>query len=95
MVGISQDMCKVWKIVNNLMGPACTIQTEPDDPHQEITVMPLATVDNQGSLLAIYRGKLHFQIMEIRGPTEATKKDTVNLRRELIANGTNDFNFTP
>ena len=59
MVSISQDICKVWRIVNNLMGTHCKIPGNID-PNTEETVSPVAAVSNGGNLVAIYRGKLHF-----------------------------------
>ena len=36
-----------------------------------------------------------FQIYELRDQETFHKKDTIHLRREVIANGINDFDFTP
>jgi len=57
-------------------------------------VKPLATVDNKCTLTCVYRGKLMFQLYELRDQESFRKKDTFHLRRELIANGCNDFDFT-
>ena len=95
MVSISTDMCKVWKIVNNLMGTVTVIPGSQDNEHKEDSVLPVATVDNNCSLVATYKGKLHFQIYKLGEGDNFKKQDTINLRREIIANGINDFNFTP
>lgn len=88
-------MCKVWKIVGNLMGQVIVIPGNLDNEHKEESVPPKAAIDNACQLVATYRGKLHFQIYELKGNDDYKKKDTINLRREIIANGINDFNFTP
>ena len=95
MTSISHDVCKVWRIVNNLMGTHCVIPGNLDSDTTEETVAPVATVSDNGGLVALYRGKLHFQIYQIPNAEEYKKQDTINLRREIIANGVSTFNFTP
>ena len=60
MVTISNDMCKVWKVVNNLMGKVIEIPGNIDDEFKEDIVAPVAAIDNNCDLVAIYRGKLNF-----------------------------------
>ena len=95
MISISPDKCKIWRIVNNLMGTHCVIPGTEDADVIEDNVAPVATVSDSCSLVAIYRGKLHFKIYSIPQAESFQKKDTINLRREIIANGISTFNFTP
>ncbi len=77
------------------MGNVLVIPGNLDNEHKEDSVVPKATIDNTCKYVATYRGKLHFQIYELKGQEDFRKKDTINLRREIIACGINDFNFTP
>ena len=70
MTSISHDICKVWRIVNNLMGTHCVIPANLDSDTTEDTVAPVATVCDSGELVALYRGKLHIQIYQIPNPEE-------------------------
>lgn len=77
------------------MGGLCTIPAKLDAEHTEDGVKPIAVTDNKCTIACIYRGKLMFQLYEIKEQETFKKKDTVHLRRELIANGVNNFDFTP
>ena len=55
----------------------------------------MAAVDNMCKNAIIYRGKCKFHVYEISDQENFRKKDTIDLRRELIAVGINDFDFTP
>ena len=46
MVTISNDICKVWKIVGNLVGLQVTIPGSIDEEHYEEGVPALAVIDN-------------------------------------------------
>ena len=52
-------------------------------------------MNNKCTLAAIYRGKLLFHIYEIIDQETFKKKDMINLRREVIANGVDNFGFQP
>lgn len=93
-VTICSEMCRVWRIVGNLLGGVLTIPANIDAEYKEEGVKPIAAIDNKCELVCIYRGKLMFQIYELREQESFRKKDNVHLRKELIANGFNDFNFT-
>ena len=77
------------------MGSYMVFPGSLDSEFTEESVNPVACCDNSATLVAIYKGKLHFQIYEIPNQEEYKKKDMINLRREVIANNINDFNFTP
>ena len=95
MVSSSPDLTKVWKVVNCLLGGIINIPGNLEDEYKEEKVLPLACVNNHGTLAATYRGKLNFSIYELKDQETFLKKDTINLRREIIANGILDFPFTP
>lgn len=109
MVTCSPELTKIWKVVHNLIGIIVTIPGNIEDEHKEEKVHPLVCVNNHGTLAVTYRGKLHFHVYNliakgdegnVAGQKKAeadsfVKKESINLRREIIANGVNDFNFTP
>ena len=95
LVSICTQDCRIWKVLNNLLGCVITIPATLDEEHKEERVLPMAVVNNKCTIAAIYRGKLMFQIYELREQETFRKKETINLRRELIANGVNNFDFTP
>lgn len=95
IVTISNDLCKVWKIVQNLLGVACSIPGNLEPDLVEEGVLPVAAINNKCTVVAIYRGKLNFVLYEINEQESFKKKDTINLRREIIANGYDEFNYTP
>ena len=96
MTTIRSDVTKIWKVVHNLLGTIITIPGTMDDDNKQDGVHPLACVNNKGTLAAVYKGKLHFTIYDLKEKDETfKKKDVINLRREIIANGINDFNYTP
>ena len=66
LVTICNDMCRLWRVMGNLMGGLCTIPANLDAEHKEDSVKPLAITDNKCQLVCLYRGKLMFQIYEIR-----------------------------
>lgn len=92
---ICGDICRVWRMAGNLIGAQCTIPAKLDEEHIEESAKPIAVVDNKCTMVAIYRGKMMFQIYEIRDMETFRKKDTIHLRKELITAGVNDFDFTP
>lgn len=65
-----------------------------DSEYSEDGVNALACCDNKAQLIAIYKGKLHFSIYDVPNPEEHKKRDTINLRRELVAAGISSFNFS-
>ena len=64
-VSTSSDMCKVWRIHKHLMGSYMIFPGGLDSEYTEDSVNPVACCDNQARLVAIYKGKLHFQIYEV------------------------------
>ena len=95
MVTVSPEQTKVWKVVHNMVGAIVSIPGNLEDEHREEKVPPLAIVNNKGTLVVTYRGKLQFHVYELKDQDSYQKKDSINLRREIIANGINDFNYTP
>ena len=97
MVTISPDLTKIWKVVHNLLGNIVSIPGDLVNEFKEDNVAPLACVNNKGTLVVTYRGKLHFHVYELKGVDHETykKKESINLRREIVANGNPDFPFTP
>ena len=94
-MSISDDMCKVWRIINTVVSSYLVIPGTSDSEYKENGVKALACCDNKASTVAIYRGKLQFSIYTVTGQDEFSKKDTINLKRELIAAGISNFNFNP
>ena len=62
MITISPDLTRVWKVVHNLLGAQVNIPGNIEDEHKEEKVPPLGCVNNKGTLVATYRGKLQFHI---------------------------------
>ena len=60
IVTISNDLCKVWKIVQNLLGVVVSIPGDLEPELTEENVLPVAAINNKCSLVAVYRGKLNF-----------------------------------
>lgn len=95
MVTISSDLLKIWKVAQKSLGCIITMPGDLDKQSVEEKVLPRATINNKGTLLVSYVGKLHLHLYEIKDHESYQKKDTINLRREIIANGVVDFNYTP
>ena len=69
------------------MGSFLTVpQKDVSDKDDDIS-KPLAAVDNEGALVIIYRGGLEFNLYTVHDRSEFSKKDTINLRKEIMANG--------
>ena len=98
MISIDVTVCKVWKVVHNLLGCIIKIPASLDAEHKEEKVAPLCAVDNEGTLAAIYRGKLRFILYDLdeHGDLQLyAEKDWINLRKELFGNKYKDFDYTP
>ena len=93
LVSVSADMCKVWRIYNTLVSSYVVIPGNVDSEYTENGVNALACCDIKAETVAIYRGKLHFSLYTVTGEGEYNNKSTINLKRELVAAGVNDFNF--
>lgn len=65
LASICEESCKIWKVNANLIGCKITIPGALDEEQKEDKVLPLATVNNKCTLVALYRGKLMFSIYEI------------------------------
>ena len=78
-----------------LIGGIVSIPGSEEDESKADKVVPLACVNNTGTLVASYRGKLHFHIYQLKDQETYLRKDTINLRKEIIANGNSDFPYTP
>lgn len=69
------------------MGSFLTVpQKDVSDKDDDIS-KPLAAIDNDGSVIIIYRGGLEFNLYTVHDRSEYSKKDTINLRKEILANG--------
>lgn len=69
------------------MGSFLTIpQKDAADKDDEVS-KPLCCIDNSGEIIIIYRGGLEFNIYIIHDRNSYSKKDTINLRKEILANG--------
>ena len=87
MVSICKQSTKVWKVLQNIMGSFMTVpQKDVSDKDDEVS-RPLCAIDNLGENIIIYRGGLEFNLYQIHDRNEYSKKDTVNLRKEILANG--------
>lgn len=96
LVTISTDMTKVTGVAGAI-GVRVKIPGNLEDEFKEDKVAPVACVNNKGTLVVTYRGKLTFHIYKCKTEDDYQKDEngTINLRREIIANGINDFNYTP
>lgn len=96
LVTISTDMTKVIG-VGGAIGVRVRIPGNLEDEFKEDKVAPVACVNNSGTLVVTYRGKLTFHMYKCKTEDDYQKDENgmINLRREIIANGINDFNYTP
>ena len=87
MVSICKQSTKVWKVLQNIMGSFLTVpQKDVNDKDDEVS-KPLCAIDNKAELVIIYRGGLEFNLYKIHDRSEYTKKDSINIRKEILANG--------
>jgi len=66
VISASSDCCKVWKLVQNRMSKTIEISGSTNDENREPNVPTLAAIDKQCTTAAIYRGKLQFNLYELR-----------------------------
>ena len=63
-----------------------------EDGAEGSKMRPVACVDNTGEFIVIHRGKFMFTVYQIKG-NEATKKDVIDLQKEIRACGNPGFTF--
>ena len=69
------------------MGSFMTVpQKDVNDKDDEVS-KPLCAIDNKAELVIIYRGGLEFNLYKIHDRNEYTKTDSINIRKEILANG--------
>lgn len=96
MTTIDKGETKLWRIVQSILANTCSIPASAELDKTDENASPVAAVDSRGRVLAVYRGRLMITIYDLNESSEQFKRrDAVNLRREIIANGGQEFGFTP
>ena len=86
MVSICKQSTKVWKVLAKVMGSFMAIPNKDSGDAEEENVKPMSAIDNSGSMVIVYRGKLQFNLYKILDRNEANKIKTFNVREEIRAN---------
>ena len=68
------------------MGSFMAIPNKDSGDAEEENVKPMSAIDNSGSMVIVYRGKLQFNLYKILDRNEANKIKTFNVREEIRAN---------
>ena len=65
-ISASSDVCKVWKFTQNRLTKIIDIPGSTNDENREQNVNTLAALNRACTTAAIYRGKLQFNLYELR-----------------------------
>jgi hypothetical protein len=90
MVTTANDEAKVWKFQNGLIIEANSI---PADEPTDLNQHPMSCSSTNASTVVVHRGKLVFTVYLCEG-CDVTKKDEINLVKEVVANGNPGFSWT-
>lgn len=74
MISASSDICKVWKFTQNQLIKIIDIPGSTNDENREQNVNTLAAINRACSGAAIYRGKLQFNLYDLRDEESFQKK---------------------
>ena len=58
MVSICKQSTKVWKVLAKVMGSFMAIPNKDSGDAEEENVKPMSAIDNSGTKVIVYRGKL-------------------------------------
>ena len=94
MTSMSSDSCKLWKLGANLIGEVIMIpfegEVKEDMYDDEFHCCP----SNSGQNVVVMRGSFTLDVYIIDEENEKfEKKDTINIKREILAGGNPGFNF--
>ena len=95
LISASSDVCKVWKFVQNRLSKIIEIPGSTNDENREQNVQTLAAMNKACTAAAIYRGKLQFNLYELRDEDNYQKKQTIDLVSLLNKSRVEGFQFVP
>ena len=83
-VTVSREMCKPWTFRAMKAQSSVTIFNSDDSPPNS-NARPMACIDNQGKILAVYRGNLHLNVYDIPDKSNFSKRETVDVAKLIQA----------
>lgn len=94
MTTISNDACKLWRVGLNLIGEVLMIPFEVEVRENAYDDEYHCCAANSGKLVIAMRGAFLLEVYTIDADNETFEKtDTINLKREILANGNPGFDF--
>lgn len=94
MTTISDDACKLWRVGANLFGEVLMIPFEGAKDLDEEDEHFHCCASNSGNMVVVLRGSFSLEVYLVDAEGEKfDKKDTINLKREILANGNPGFDF--
>ena len=91
----------MWKVVNSIYGCYVTIPAESDKVHpnglpaHQDEINLVATANNEASLVIVHRANLFLNVYDVQNRSEATLRESIDLHKEISANGQGSFSFNP